>query len=130
MEGVNIHFDHAQGKTALGHQLVTSRLTAGKYSLPLDFELDQRNENQPDFKSKNELAQALIAKAVADGFCFDRVVWDVWYFNFENTSYIEGLGKDWLQAAKSTDSSRPGTAMFPSPIICRRCPKKSSKKSL
>ena len=32
MEGVNIHFDHAQGKTALGHQIVTSHLAAAKYS--------------------------------------------------------------------------------------------------
>ena len=100
MDGVNIHFDHAQGKTTLGHQLVTSHLAAGKYSIPLDFELYQRNEDQPDFKSKNELAKTLIAKAFAEGFCFECVVMDVWYFNFENTNYIESLGKNWVAGCK------------------------------
>ena len=114
MEVVNVHFDHAQGKLTLGHQLVTSHLAAGKFSTPLGFELYRRDEDQTDFKSKNELAKALLAKAVADSFCFDRVVMDVWYFNFENTSYIEGLGKDWVEAAKSTGLSKPGKAMFPS----------------
>ena len=100
IEGVNIHFDQAQGKHTLGHQLVTSHLVTGKFSIPIDFELYQRNEDQADFKSKNELAKTLIAKAVADGFNFDRVVMDVWYFNFENTSYIESLGKDWVSGCK------------------------------
>ena len=100
IEGVNIHYDHAEGKTTLGHQLVTTHLAAGKYSIPLDFELFQRDQGQPDFKSKNNLAKSLIAKAVADGFNFDCVVWDVWYFNYENTSYVEGLGKDWVSGCK------------------------------
>lgn len=101
MEGVNIHFDHAEGKTTLGHQLVTTHLSAGKYSIPIDFELYQRNEGQPEFKSKIEIAKELIAKAVADGFCFDSVVMDVWYFNYDLTSYIEGLRKDWVAGCKS-----------------------------
>ena len=100
IEGVNIHFDHAQGKTTLGHQLVTTHLATGTYSIPLDFELYQRNEKQPEFKSKNELAKTLISKAVTEGFCFDRVVMDIWYFNFENTSYIQSLGKDWVAGCK------------------------------
>lgn len=100
IEGVNIHFDHAEGKTTLGHQLVTTHLAAGKYSIPVDFELFQRDEGQPDFKSKNDLAKSLISKAVDAGFNFDCVVWDVWYFNYENTRYVESLGKDWVAGCK------------------------------
>jgi hypothetical protein len=100
IEGVNIHFDHAEGKTVLGHQLVTTHLAAGEYSIPLGFELFQRDEGQSEFQSKNDLAKQLIAKAVADGFLFDTVVADVWYFNYENTSFIEGLGKDWVAGCK------------------------------
>jgi SRSO17 transposase len=100
MEGVDIHFDHAEGKTTLGHQIVTTHLVAGKYSIPIDFALYQRNDGQTDFKSKIELAKQLIANAVAQGFCFDCVVYDVWYFNFEVTSYIESLGKDWVSGCK------------------------------
>lgn len=100
MEGVNVHFDHAEGKHALGHQLVTTHLSAGKYSVPIDFELYQRNKGQPGFKSKIEIAKQLIAKAVDAGFEFDCVVYDVWYFNFEVTSYTESLGKDWVAGCK------------------------------
>lgn len=100
MEGVDIHFDHAEGKHALGHQLVTTHLSAGKYSVPIDFELYQRNEGQPGFKSKIEIAKQLIAKADDAGFEFDCVVYDVWYFNFEMTSYTESLGKDWVAGCK------------------------------
>jgi hypothetical protein len=100
MEGVNIHFDHAEGKHTLGHQLVTSHLATGKFSIPLGFELYERNEGQTNFKSKNVLAQALIAKAVAEGIPFDCAVTDIWYFNFENTSYLESLGKDWVAGCK------------------------------
>ena len=100
MEGVNIHFDHAEGKTTLGHQLVTTHLAAGKLSIPLDFELYQRNRGQPDFKSKIEIAKQLIAKAAEAGFDFDCVIYDVWYFNFEMTSYTQSLGKDWVAGCK------------------------------
>lgn len=34
MEGVNIHYDHAEGRYVLGHQLVTSDLVAGDLSPP------------------------------------------------------------------------------------------------
>ena len=84
---------------------MTSNLSAGKFSIPFGFELYRRNEDQADFKSKNELAKTLIARAVAEGFCFDRVIMDVWYFNFENTSYIEGLGKDWVAGCKNQQAN-------------------------
>jgi SRSO17 transposase len=128
MDGVNIHFDHSEGKTALGHQLVTSHLAAGKYSIPLDFELYQRNENQPDFKSKNELAQALIAKAVAEGFCFECVVMDVWYFNFENTSYSEGLGKNWVAGCKINRLIQTGNGYVSLSDYLQTLPKEEFKK--
>jgi len=100
MEGVNIHFDHAEGKTTLGHQLVTTHLAAGNLSIPIDFELYQRNQGQPEFKTKVEIAKQLIAKAVDAGFCFTCVVFDVWYFNFELTSYTQSLCKDWVAGCK------------------------------
>jgi SRSO17 transposase len=101
IEGVNIHYDHAEGKYALGHQLVTSHLVAGWLSIPIDFELYRRDEGQEDFRSKQELARALIGRAVGEGFSFECVLLDSWYFNAENASYIEGLGKDWVAGCKS-----------------------------
>ena len=128
MEGVNIHFDHAQRKPTLRHQLVTSHLAAGKYSVPLGFELYQRDEGQPDFKSKNELAKLLIAKAVEDGFNFSCVVMDVWYFNFENTSYIEGLGKDWVAGCKLNRVIQTGNGYVSLTDYLRTVPKEAFKR--
>ena len=101
MEGVNVHFDHAEGRYALGHQLVTTHLVAGEFSIPIDFELYQRNEGQQGFRSKQELARTLIGRAVAEGFPFNCVVKDAWYFNRENAVFIESLGKDWVAACKA-----------------------------
>ena len=67
MDGVNVHYDHSEGRYALGHQLVTSHLVAGWLSIPLDFELYRRDEGQADFRNKQELARALVSRAVAEG---------------------------------------------------------------
>ena len=101
MDGVNIHYDHAEGRYALGHQLVTSHLVAGWLSIPLDFELYVRDEGQASFRSKQELARCLIEKAAAEGFPFDCVLLDSWYFNAQNARCIERLGKDWIAGCKS-----------------------------
>lgn len=100
MEGANIHFDHSKGKTSLGHQIVTTHLVAGKLSIPIDFELYQRNQGQDDFKTKIEIAKELVAKALAYGFGFDTVVMDTWYFNNDLTGTIECMSKDWVSGCK------------------------------
>src|SRR4030067_1238602 len=128
MEGVNIHFDHAEGKYTLGHQLVTTHLAAGRYSIPVDFELYQRNEGQPDFKSKIEIAKQLIAKAVAAGFDFDCVVYDVWYFNFEMTSYTENVGKDWVAGCKINRLIQTGDGFVSLADYLKKVPQEEFKK--
>ncbi len=101
IEGVNLHYDHVEKRYTLGHRLVTSHLVAGRFSLPLDFELYVRDEGQDGFKSKQELARILVGKAAAEGVPFSCVAMDAWYFNRENTSHIEGLGKSWVAGCKS-----------------------------
>jgi SRSO17 transposase len=128
MEGVDIHFDHAEGKTTMGHQIVTTHLVAAGYSVPLDFELYQRNEGQTEFKSKNKIAQSLIAKAVADGFCFDCLVFDVWYFNYENTSYVESLDKDWVAGCKINRIIQTGSGYCSLADYLQTVPKEDFKK--
>lgn len=128
MEGVNIHFDHAEGKHALGHQLVTTHLAAGKYSVPIDFELYERNEGQPNFKSKIEIAKQLIAKAVDAGFNFDCVVYDVWYFNFEVTSYTESIGKDWVAGCKINRLIQTGNGFVSLADYLKKVPEEEFKK--
>jgi hypothetical protein len=64
MEGVGIHYDHAEGRYALGHKLVTSDLLIGNLSLPLDFELYARDGGQEGFKTK----QGRLQKPCEEGF--------------------------------------------------------------
>jgi hypothetical protein len=101
IEAVNIHYDHVEKRYGLGHKLVTSHLVAGRFSIPLDYELYMRDEGQEGFRSKQELARILIGRAAEEGFPFDCVVMDTWYFNGENTDFIDGLGKDWVAGCKS-----------------------------
>lgn len=101
MEGVNIHYDHAEGRHVLGHKLVTSDLVIGNLSLPLDFELYMRDEGQAGFKTKQELFRILVKRAADEGFPFKCVVADTWYFNRENMRFVEELGRDWVAGCKS-----------------------------
>lgn len=101
MEGVNIHYDHAEGRYVLGHQLVTSDLVAGSLSLPLDFELYMRNEGQTGFKTKQELFRILVKRAAGKGLPFTCVVTDTWYFNRKNMGCVEEVGRDWVAGCKS-----------------------------
>lgn len=81
MEGVSIHYDHAEGRYILGHQFVTSDLVIG--SLPLDFELYRRDKGQAGFKTKQELFRILVRRAADEGVPFTCVVTDIWYFKHE-----------------------------------------------
>ena len=101
MEGVNIHYDHAEGRYVLGHQLVTSDLVISDLSIPLDFELYTRDEGQPDFKTKQELFRILVERAAEEGLPFTCVVADTWYFNRRNMRFVEELGRDWVAGCKS-----------------------------
>jgi SRSO17 transposase len=101
MEGVDIHYDHSEGRCVLGHQLVTSDLVIGGLSLPLDFELYRRDEGQPDFKTKQELFRILVRRAAEDEVPFTCVVTDTWYFNRRNMKCVEELGRDWVAGCRS-----------------------------
>jgi len=101
MEGVGIHFDVAECRYTLGHQLVTTHYARGWASVPLDFEIYIKcDKAEEGFKTKLELAKELIQKAMSRNVPFSCVVFDAWYFNYDMTSFIEGLGKDWVASCK------------------------------
>ncbi len=53
MEGVNIHYDYIEKRYALGHQLVTSHLMAGRLSVSVRLGLYEHDEGQEGFRSKH-----------------------------------------------------------------------------
>jgi hypothetical protein len=72
----------------------------GEFGVSLNFVLYWRNKGQAVFKVKIEVMWQLVVKVVASGFCFDCVVYDVWYFNFGFSGYVESLGKEWVIVCK------------------------------
>jgi hypothetical protein len=74
MEGFNIHYAYIEKRYALGQQLVTSHLMAGRLSVSVRLELYEHDEGQEGFRSKHTVARCLIEKAIAEGFPFDCVL--------------------------------------------------------
>lgn len=103
MELAGTFFDHTEGTYTLAHDMVTSHITRGHKSLPLDFEVYARKGQVPDgeFRDKNTIARELIRKAYEMGIPFSCVTGDSWFFNKETVSLAQSLGKDWVFGCKS-----------------------------
>lgn len=102
MELVGTFFDHTEGTYTLAHDLVTSHITRGHKSVPLDFEVYAREGQVPDgeFRDKNTIARDLISKAHERGVPFSCVTADSWFFSRETVSLVESLGKHWVFGCK------------------------------
>ncbi len=112
MELAGIFWDHAEGKYTLAHDLLTTHLAKGRLSVPIDLdvyvkkdEFEKRHDDDNDdllralgrgFRTKNQMLRELVSKAASKGIPFSCVVADEWFFNEDNTSHIESLGKDWV----------------------------------
>ena len=102
IDGVEWHYDHAIKRQVRGHQLVTSLLTIKGNRFPLAFRrYRRRQEGMKDFRTKLDLALALIKEAVAEGWPFSVVGFDSWYFSKPFVLEIEALGKDWVGGCKA-----------------------------
>ncbi len=103
MDLAGTFFDHTEGTYTLAHDLVTSHITRGHKSLPLDFEVYAKEGQVPDgeFRDKNTIARDLISRASAKGVPFSCVTADSWFFNRETVSLVQSLKKDWVFGCKS-----------------------------
>lgn len=107
IDGVGIHLDHNTGRYVLAHNTVNSHFVCPAAHFPVDFRLYMREEDvrkqpgNPVFKSKQELAREMIRDAVERQIPFETVLADSWYFNKENTAFINGFGKHWIMGCKS-----------------------------
>lgn len=105
MELAGMFFDHADGTYTLAHDLVSSHITRGRRSVPLDFEIYAKEGQVPEgqqFRDKNTIARDLISKAHAKGVPFSCVTGDSWFFNKETVSLIQSLKKVGCLAARAT----------------------------
>jgi hypothetical protein len=107
IDGVGIHLDHTTGKYVLAHNTVNSHFVCPSTHFPIDFRTYLRGEDVPkqpehrEFKTKQELAREMIRDAVDRQIPFETVLADAWYFNKDNTAFINGFNKHWIMGCKS-----------------------------
>jgi SRSO17 transposase len=95
MEGVGWFWDHSQGKSILAHNVVSTHYIAGRFHVPLDFDVYVKRKDCADkkqFRTKVEIAKELVEKAVGYGLPIDVVLFDSWYMSEELTSFLKAKG--------------------------------------
>jgi SRSO17 transposase len=96
MEGVGWFWDHSQNKSILAHNLVSTHYIAGRFHVPLDFDVYVKRKDcagKKRFRTKVEIAKELVEKAVGYGdLPIDVVVFDSWYMNKELVYFLREKG--------------------------------------
>jgi hypothetical protein len=106
------HYDHSQGRTVKGINLLSVLYGVGEVSIPVAFELVKKTEwsfNEKKEKwqrksplTKNELYRRMLAGCAKNRIEFGYVLSDVWYASSENMRYIkEDLGKEFVMPLKT-----------------------------
>jgi hypothetical protein len=106
------HYDHAQGKSVKGLNLLTCLYHSQEVSLPVAFELIRKTELVTDAKTgqpkkrspqtKNELYRQMLGACCHNRLAFRFVLNDVWFASAENMRYVKGeLHKDFVMPLKS-----------------------------
>ena len=93
------HYDHSQGRTLKGINLLSTLYQVGDLSIPVAFELIEKSEwvfNEKKGRwqrksplSKNEHYRRMLAACAKNQIEFRYVLSDVWYSSSENMRYIK-----------------------------------------
>jgi len=106
------HYDHSQGKSVKGINIITALYYSQGVRVPVVFDLvrktktviDERTnkEKRVSEKTKNEQYREMIKICVKNQIKFKYVLNDVWYASSENMMYVkEELGKDFIMPIKT-----------------------------
>jgi hypothetical protein len=105
------HFDHTQGKTVKGINLVSAVVRYGEVALPVGFEVVRKEHMVYDPKtgkgkrsaerSKNERFRDLIRGGVRNRLQYQYVLADSWYASQENMKYVRQCQNHFILALKN-----------------------------
>lgn len=102
--GSDYHFDHTEGKSVFGHNVVDC-VYSGKGIFPLLQTLYIRKESKwldgKKHQTKIELQKIHLTKLVDMGLRFSVVTFDSWYTTKGLIDHVESLNKDWVGQVKS-----------------------------
>jgi hypothetical protein len=104
------HYDHCQGRSVKGINLLNALYHAGDVSIPVAFEVIKKPIQFCDVKTKqlkrmaiitkNELMRAMIQQCLNNHLQFRYVLMDSWFTAKENLEFIVGKGKHFIGALK------------------------------
>ena len=111
-ELITWHYDHSQGRTVKGINLLSALYFSRDVSLPVDFALIQKTLLTTDSKTgkdkwvspqtKNELARQMIGAVKQKQIPFRYVLADIWFSSAENMVYIKKTAqKEFVMPLKS-----------------------------
>jgi hypothetical protein len=111
-ELITWHYDHSQGRTIKGINLLSALYLSRDVSLPVAFELIQKTMLTTDPKtgkdkwvcpqSKNEMARQMIGAVVKKQIPFRYVLADIWFSSAENMVFIKKTARqDFVMPLKS-----------------------------
>ena len=108
---IRYHFDHCQGRTIKGINQLTMLYHSGQNSLPVAYELIQKDQTQIHKKtgktkwvssvSKHELLRRMIKQCIDNNLTFKYILADRWYSCAETFRYIAGLEKHFIMPLKA-----------------------------
>ena len=105
MEYTGYHYDHSEGKTVMGHSLVTSHYVNGEAGYPVGLRLYVKKEDclerRRRFKTKIQLAVEQIKGFKAPPGTETVAAFDSWYFCRRVVEAARSMGFDWVTQAKS-----------------------------
>lgn len=104
------HYDHCQGRTVKGINLLNALYHNGEVSLPVAFEVIRKPLLFCDVKTrqikrtgevtKNELLRDMLKSCVNNRLKFRYVLFDIWFAATENFAAVLGAGKHFVAALK------------------------------
>lgn len=106
------HYDHSQGRTLKGINLISALYQVEDASIPVAFELVKKTEwvfnekrgkwQRKSPQTKNELYRRMLALCMKNHIEFSYVLSDVWYASSENMRYIkQDLEKEFIMPLKA-----------------------------
>lgn len=106
------HYDHSQGRTVKGVNLLSTLYQVGDVSIPVAFELVKKTEwifnekkgrwQRKSPETKNELYRRMLEACAKNRIGFRYVLNDVWYASSENMRYIkQELEKEFIMPLKA-----------------------------
>lgn len=111
-EIVSWHYDHSQGKSVKGINIITALYYSQGVRLPVVYELVRKSKQITDEKThkakrvsektKNEQYREMLKLCVKNNIKFRYVINDVWYASSENMMYVKSiLKKDFVMPIKT-----------------------------